>query len=248
MAADSIDGWAFDPYDATFDTGALNTLSDDERVDIVVPGHPLSRMRRLLRTIDSSLVFTERNVTTAGSSPHEDDAEADSARTVRRQLSPRVARAILGATRQHNDLVEQSLREEIAALGDTPSAQLALTLLEFTMFLQRRDRAAEAVPVAARAAAMCEDFLGGRTLQTIAARTYQGYALFKVGREDEALPILLAAIEFFEDEPVDKMTYALALNAAMQILDKQGRTQLAEDYVERLQRLIAEIAPPASQQ
>src|SRR5687768_2422583 len=50
-----VQGLLIDAYDPAFDEGATNALSDDERLDVLLPAHPLSRTRALLRTIAVSL-------------------------------------------------------------------------------------------------------------------------------------------------------------------------------------------------
>ena len=45
----TITGFFHDAYDPAFDEGALNSFTDDERLDVILPHHPLSRTRTLLR-------------------------------------------------------------------------------------------------------------------------------------------------------------------------------------------------------
>jgi hypothetical protein len=51
-------GFAQDAYDATFDNGALNSYTDDRRVDELLPEHPLSRARRWLARLEPSILLT----------------------------------------------------------------------------------------------------------------------------------------------------------------------------------------------
>jgi hypothetical protein len=46
-----IKGWCQDPYDPAFDRDALNFVSGGERLDVVVPKHPLSKIRATLALI-----------------------------------------------------------------------------------------------------------------------------------------------------------------------------------------------------
>ena len=50
-----IPGYTKDPYDSDFDAVAVNSVADDERFDALLPLHPLSKLRRTLRTITGSL-------------------------------------------------------------------------------------------------------------------------------------------------------------------------------------------------
>jgi hypothetical protein len=50
-------GWFRDPYDRARDGEALNSVADDERYDELVPAHPLTKVRRTLRSIEESITF-----------------------------------------------------------------------------------------------------------------------------------------------------------------------------------------------
>jgi hypothetical protein len=53
-------GWAQDPYDKTYTGSALRTLADDEKYDAQFPLHPLSRLRRYLACIETSICCSGR--------------------------------------------------------------------------------------------------------------------------------------------------------------------------------------------
>ena len=48
------DGWAADPYDASYTKGALKNLSEDEKYDEAYPNSPLSKVRELVKYIIES--------------------------------------------------------------------------------------------------------------------------------------------------------------------------------------------------
>jgi len=48
-------GWFADPYDPGFRAAVLRNLSDDEQYDAMFADHPLSRARRLLRTLEERI-------------------------------------------------------------------------------------------------------------------------------------------------------------------------------------------------
>ena len=50
-------GWFRDPYDRARDGEAINSVADDEQYDVLVPTHPLTKVRRALRAIEQSLTF-----------------------------------------------------------------------------------------------------------------------------------------------------------------------------------------------
>lgn len=53
--ANAIKGWAADPYDPSWNGPSLRNKSEDEKYDDNFPQHPLSRARRVLRSIKQSL-------------------------------------------------------------------------------------------------------------------------------------------------------------------------------------------------
>ncbi len=55
VAGINIKGWFRDPYEPDYKGTVLHNLGDDARFDEFVPHHPLSKMRRTLRTIASTL-------------------------------------------------------------------------------------------------------------------------------------------------------------------------------------------------
>lgn len=61
--------WASDPYDPSYrgvDRSVLRFVSDDERYDELFPEHPLSKVRRVLATLPSSVQVESTDSGTAG--------------------------------------------------------------------------------------------------------------------------------------------------------------------------------------
>lgn len=54
-----LEGWFSDPYDSKYNATALNSVADGEQYDSVVPSHPLSKVRGMLRTIEASMEFQQ---------------------------------------------------------------------------------------------------------------------------------------------------------------------------------------------
>jgi hypothetical protein len=115
-------GHSHDPYDAAFDEDALLTVSDDERLDVLTPGHPIARTRSVFKAVIASLRISFDVVPgriLAAPAGREEQMPP------RRLLSNAVVRGLYTAMERY-DLVEASLQEEIAKLGDTPSLQREL--------------------------------------------------------------------------------------------------------------------------
>jgi len=229
-----ISGLLIDAYDSAFDQGALNSLSDDERLDILLPAHPLSRTRTLLKTIATSLELDAGDVASAPATPGE------AVTGPRRELSTTVLRRLFAAAERF-DLVEQSIEEELATPGGVASPALATAMMQLGIYHHMRDRAGNAVPMLARAESMFVQSIGDDAPPTVLARTHHAISLFKMGRHGQALPLLLRALQQIEKTPVDDGTHTLALATAAQLLVRQGNEQLAAEYLARAQKLLSRI-------
>ena len=62
---EGMTGWTTDPYDPEFEAEVLRNQAEDERYDKDFPDHPLSRLRRGLRDVATSLSFDESIKTAA---------------------------------------------------------------------------------------------------------------------------------------------------------------------------------------
>jgi len=50
--------WSADPYEPTFEGPVLRNVADDERYDSQFPNHPLSRVRRYLNELESTIAIS----------------------------------------------------------------------------------------------------------------------------------------------------------------------------------------------
>jgi hypothetical protein len=51
-----LQGWCADPYDSAVTSGLIRNLAEDEKYDARFPDHPLSRLRRYLGQLESTIV------------------------------------------------------------------------------------------------------------------------------------------------------------------------------------------------
>jgi hypothetical protein len=208
----TIKGWFQDAYEPAFDAGALNSYTDDERVDQFLPAHPLSRTRAWLAMLASTL-------TSAAAEPGRPlvlEEHPAPARGPRRLLSSTVMRGLYKAVGRM-DLVEQSLREEIASCCDDPSLRLAGCLLQLGVVLDRQELSGDALPLLARAEGLFEALAGPDSAECCMAATHHAWVLAKLDRPAEALPRFRRAITKF-DSPEHEMMRMLALAGASDIL------------------------------
>lgn len=52
----ALEGWAQDPYDPTYKTGALSNVSENAQFDSMFPAHPLSMAREMARCVAEGAV------------------------------------------------------------------------------------------------------------------------------------------------------------------------------------------------
>ena len=233
----TIIGFFHDAYDTAFDEGALNSVTDDERVDVIIPQHPLSRTRTLLRVIAASVALSEPR---AGAALLHSEPDDNVSKGPRRQLAWSVVRSLYATAGRH-DLMEQALEEELKELDEAPSLRLANSLMQLGMVRHMRDRPDSALPVLERAEEMFARLEGESAPSTATARAHHACALFKMGRRAESLPVFLDAIKVLEKSRPDDATYTLALANAAQLLMDGGEMELANEYLERAKQMMTTL-------
>ena len=67
--SDGMEGWVADLYDPNLRTPPFRNISEDEKYDTRFPQHPLSRVRRLMRHLQSTLVVAAEVKAAAPFSP-----------------------------------------------------------------------------------------------------------------------------------------------------------------------------------
>ena len=127
-ASQAVEGWSHDPYDADCDDDALNSVTDDDRLDAIFPEHPLSRVRMFLRQVRDSIVVAGWPLNPVGGPG---DATGHELSSARRLLSTATLRELLW---KHGrlDLLQVSLQEalrEADPTGDASSENVAHLLL-----------------------------------------------------------------------------------------------------------------------
>lgn len=131
--------------------------------------------------------------------------------------------------------------EQWTVPGEVPSLELASALMQFGIDRHLNKQAMNAVPALARAESMFVQLSGDDSPQAVLARTHHAVALVKVGRNGQALPLLLRVINVMEKTPVDDATYTLALANAAQLVARKGDAELATKYLDRSRRLMVRI-------
>jgi hypothetical protein len=231
----TIRGYFQDAYDAAFDNGALNSYTDDRRIDEVLPGHPLSRARRWLARL-------EQTISPAGNAsllPLIVDEDPPAHRGPRLLLQSQTMWHLY-ETIKRPDLLKAALTDEIASLGDEPSERAALCWLYRGCLDNQAGHHLGALASLQKADAMYRAVGAHEARPMVEVQTHLGMALRHVGREREALPCLREAIRLLKSHPSEQLEM-LAKSQAAAILearrDPSEREELRQ-YAERSAALL----------
>jgi hypothetical protein len=236
-----LEGWTRDPYDDTFNESALHTPSDDECVDQLLPDHPLSRVRRRLDLIQSTLSVAS-DLETELVAPAVSAADS----TTTRYPMSGLAVGILFMQTGRPDLAEPYMVDRIPLRDGKPileTPRLGDTLILVGVIREMFGRGEDAVwahewAVRAFAATAGED-----DPNTIRARANLGRVHAGLGRHAEAEPLLTSVIPAFERTD-NKSELALAMNALGLVRQSQTRHSEARTCFQRALTLFEELHGP----
>lgn len=233
-----LEGWMRDPYDESYDGTAVHTLSDDERLDDLLPDHPLSRVRRWLDSIQQTLTVA---------ADLQDDlvetVDVQSPSSELRHRMPADALGILFFQAGKPDVAERHLTEGIPLRDGEPVLEAPrlgdiLILLGVTReALGRLEEAAWAHGWAVLAFAANR---GDDDPSTVRARANLARVYALLGRHEEAEPLLSAAIPVFETTD-NTSELAVAVNALGLVRHSQTRHAEAIVCFERALRLFEKL-------
>ena len=231
----TVRGYFQDAYDAAFDSGALNSYTDDRRVDELLPGHPLSRARhwlaRLERTIslpdDSSLL------------PLILDEEPPPARGPRLLLRSETMWHLYESVNRP-DLLKAALADEIASLGHQPNERAALCWLYRGCLDNKVGYYLDALSSLQKAEAMYRAIGADEARPMAEVQTHLGMALRHIGRVNDALIHLREAIRLLKLHPSEQMEMLATSQAAaiLEVRRNQSDQEEARVYVERSMALL----------
>lgn len=221
-----------DPYDAAFDDGATYAPSDDERLDPLFPGHPLTVVRESL----------QRALTTwaTGTAPLAGEAYVPSPMPCRTRtlLSDRVVRELYWSTGR-NDLLEADLKMAIASTGAADDGDGAAAARLWTMLGVVQHNTNDALTA-------LQSLRHADTLWTAALGDHRetACALVLLGRTERMLNLyddtersLRRAATILERTPDPGMHLWNALALLAPTLIELGRTTEAASIRKRLQRV-----------
>jgi tetratricopeptide (TPR) repeat protein len=227
-----LKGWYFDPYDARWDDGAENSVTDDERLDDLLPQHPLSRVRAHLRQVRESL--TLRGEPPAGDGTADATPQSD----LRRFASPAVVRELLWKAERF-DLIEAAITAHIPEISATHCGnELARELLMLGLVQGRQDKLLAARESLTRAHQLFSAQAGDRHPDTATAATHVARILLDLGRLLDAERFFRKALDVIETTPPNDLVLGMTLSGYGRLLLQQDRASDAMPYVLRAQELV----------
>jgi tetratricopeptide (TPR) repeat protein len=235
-----LEGWTRDPYDDTYAGPTEHTLSDDQRLDEILPAHPLSRVRRWLETVQRTLKVAPEVHGELVEPPANESASSES-----QHRMPAHALGILFMQTGNPVIAERHLSEGIPMRDDEPALDTPrlgdrLMLLGVTReLLGRQEEAAWAHEWSVRAYATA----GDGDLTTVRARANLGRVYALLGRTGEADPLLTEAIPVFEASD-NTSELAVAMNALGLVRHSQNRHAEALTSFERALTLFETLHGP----
>jgi tetratricopeptide (TPR) repeat protein len=217
-----MEGWVLDPYDAEYDGEALCSLADDDRLDDLFPNHPLSKIRRWLRTVADTVVMDAEVRPRTG-----EDAWSPSDPGTR--ISAAVPSATIGLLylmAGRTEAAEALFAESVTMENGEPAvedANVANTLTNLGLAREAQGKFVEAEWAFARAHRMFQTTVGGEDIRTVRAGSHLGRVWVALGRFDDAEALLRQALPVFKEKGTD-VDVAVASNDMGLIC--QGRKDL----------------------
>jgi tetratricopeptide (TPR) repeat protein len=247
-----VKGWFQDPYDPSYQGSAIYSMSDDDRLDVLFPNHPLSKIRRCLGRIQATLLI-DQPILRDTVLPFGSTVEEETLSQPRRLLSsPTVASLYLlfgssflevGRFDDAERLLDISISELERAVGeDDPLVAKHLLLLGLTHDFQGRYLDAESV--LSRARSIFQRGLGENDLNTAQAILNLARVYVSLGRHAEAEPLFLQALRVFNEKDASGSNAGIALNGLGLVRNASGLYLEAIPYFEEALQIFERVHGP----
>jgi hypothetical protein len=232
-----IKGWFLDPYDSTHDEDALNSLSDEVRLDPTFPEHPLSKIRAALAIVCASLELHQSSVAPEGPIA----ARLEPSVGPRRCLTRAALHEIYWALGR-NDLLEKELLAELQSAdpsGTSEEPNVAKLLVMLGIVQHNLNNVPFAKTTLERACRIFESTSGPNHRDVAVALVHLGRAQRTLTRFLDARHSLGRAIAILDREPPNAGVHLLsALGLQCDVLANLGSLTQARLVVERAQRMM----------
>ena len=223
-------GWFQDPYDADYVGITTNAMSDDDRLDYFLPDHPLSKIRKYLKDIQSTLIVDKTLVEEllTVDQPTLEDAMSQPRRLVSSSAvaSLYMARGIrFSEAKQYAEAArtyEIGIRElQVDGARDRVlNAELLFNAgIAYNCLCQYPD-AETALSLARR---FFERLYGPDDLHTSSAAMNLALVYLSQDRHDEAEPLLTQTLRLFREKDPQGISAAIASNGLGLVYHKRER-------------------------
>jgi tetratricopeptide (TPR) repeat protein len=247
-----IKGWFQDPYDPGWQGSAIYSMSDDDRLDVLFPNHPLSKIRNHLGRVEATLLINQSiwgdNLLQPGSM-----GEEDGFCQLRRLLSPPTLASLYlvfgssllqaGRFDDAEKLLEGSISELERTVGaDSPVVAQHLLLLGLAHDCQERYLDAESA--LSRARSIFEQSLGPNDLNTAEATLNLARVYIPLARHDEAEPLFQHALKVFNEKDASGSYCGIALNGLGLVRNARGLYLDAIPFFEQALQIFERVHGP----
>jgi tetratricopeptide (TPR) repeat protein len=229
QAHGKVVGWFQDPYDPGDAGIATNAMSDDDRLDYFFPDHPLSKVRKYLKEIQSTLIV--ETTLDRDSLTGEHPALEESGSGPRRLISSSAVASLymahgerLAETKQYAEAArtyEIGIRE-LQLDGGRDRLLNAELLLNAGIAYNCLRQYADAETALSLARRVFEQVYGHDDTYTASAAMNLALVCISQDRHDEAEPLLTQASRVFLEKDQQGINAAIAINGLGLVLDNRG--------------------------
>lgn len=236
-ANQAVPGWFVDPYNSSWDVDALHSVADDERLDVVFPAHPLSRVRAMLAQVRRSIVFdsvvAQPSVLHAGTPTTQDT----------RRGVPRVPSdvAVRELQWRHNcfDPIAAGLEETLSSINGSDAhhnEHVAEHLLLLGLTRARQEKHAEALNLLSEALDLYRALPAPDEVQAAVTMGHMARVHLELGNLDAAEALFPPALDVLERLRAGHLVLGMTLSGYGRLLMALDRPE-ARAYVLRAREI-----------
>jgi tetratricopeptide (TPR) repeat protein len=250
-----IKGWCQDPYDPGWQGSAIYSVSDDDRLDVLFPNHPLSKIRKYLGRVEATLIINQPilsdNLLQPGSIEKEGFSQprhllsSPTLSSLYVECGKTVGSSLLqtGRLDDAEKLLEVSVSELERTVGaDDPMVAEHLLLLGTAHY--GRERYLDGESAFSRARSIFEQSLGPNDLDTARAVLHLAWVYLPLARHDEAEPLFQHALKVFNEKDASGSNSGVALNGLGLVRNARGLYLDAIPFFEEALKIFERVHGP----
>ena len=250
-----IKGWFQDPYDSDYLGSAIYSMSDDDRLDVLFPRHPLSKIRKCLGRILDTLVidYAILKDTASGTDEAQEQERRETSGQARRLLSSGTVGSLyilFGSSLLEAGRFDEAERlfaisiSELERATEVNDFDVAQHLLLLGLACDSQGKYFDAEPVLSRARSIFQQCLGEEDLNTAQATLNLARVFVCSGRHAEAEPLFLQTLTVFKEKDASGSSAGVALNGLGLVRNARGLYQEAIPYFEQALDIFQRVHGP----